>query len=211
MRSKLALLDAVKLYVIVDADVCGGRDPVTVAREAVAGGADIIQWRAKSWTMAERFRVAERLSESLRLTNALFIVNDHVELALAVGADGVHLGQEDLPLPVARRLLGPEPLIGVSTHSVEQAVAAQAQGADYLGVGPVFATPTKPDYRPVGLELVAAVKQRVTVPFVAIGGIDRANLTLVRSSGATRVAVVRAVAGAADVRAAAAAVKAQLA
>lgn len=210
MASKRPLLADLKLYVIVDAEACGGRDPVQVAREAVAGGADIIQWRAKRWSMQERWRVAQRIAEVVRPTPALFIINDHVELALAVGADGVHVGQEDLPLAVVRGLVGADRLIGRSTHSLEQAVAAQAEGADYLGVGPVFATPTKPDARAVGPELVEAVAARVTIPFVAIGGIDQQNLPLVLSRGATRVAVVRAVTGAPDVRAAAHALKTML-
>ncbi len=210
MASKRHLLDGVKLYVIVDAAACGGRDPAQVAREAVSGGADSIQWRAKTWSMQERWRVAQRIAEVVRPTSVLFIINDHAELALAVGADGVHVGQEDLPLAVVRRLVGADCLIGRSTHSLEQAVAAQAEGADYLGVGPVFATPTKPDYRAVGPELVEAVAARVTIPFVAIGGIDQQNLPLVLSRGATRVAVVRAVTGAPDVRAAAHALKTML-
>lgn len=209
MPSKRPLRDA-KLYVIVDADACGGRDLVAVAADAVAGGADVIQWRAKTWIMRQRWEIAERLAQVLRPTEALFIVNDHLELALAAGADGVHLGQEDLPVAVARRLAGPSFLVGVSTHSMEQALAAQATGADYLGVGPVFATPTKPDSRPVGLELVRAAARQIQVPWVAIGGIDQSNLALVLSSGATRVAVVRAVAAAPDVRRAAQTLNAML-
>ncbi len=210
MTSKRPLLATIKLYVIVDADACRGRDPVQVAREAVDGGADVIQWRAKGWSMPERQRVAQQIAEVVRPTPALLIINDHVDLALAVGADGVHLGQEDLPLAAARELMGADRLIGRSTHSLEQAVAAQAEGADYIGVGPVFATPTKPDARAVGPELVEAVAARVTIPFVAIGGIDQQNLPLVLSRGATRVAVVRAVTGAPDVRAAAHALKTML-
>lgn len=203
-------LRGTKLYVIVDADACGGRDPVAVAADAVAGGADVIQWRAKTWIMRQRWEIAERLAQVLRPTEALFIVNDHLELALAAGADGVHLGQEDLPVAVARRLAGSSLLVGVSTHSMEQALAAQDAGADYLGVGPVFATPTKPDSRPVGLELVRAAARQIQVPWVAIGGIDQSNLALVLSSGATRVAVVRAVAAAPDVRRAAQTLNAML-
>ena len=203
MPSKRPLLASAKLYVIVDADVCGARDPVQIALDAVAGGAQVIQWRAKGWTMRRRWRVAEQLAQALAPTPALFIINDHLDLAHAVQAGGVHLGQDDLPLAVARRLAGAELLIGVSTHGVEQAVAAQAAGADYIGVGPIFSTPTKPDYPPVGLELLDEIQRRVTIPWVAIGGIDQENLPLVLSHGARRVAVVRAVAGAADVRAAA--------
>ena len=207
MPSKSDLLKTAKLYVIVDAAVCGDRDPVAVAEQAVAGGADLIQWRAKAWAARPRWAVAHRMAEALRPRRVLFIVNDHVDLAMAVGADGVHLGQDDLPHEVARRVAGPELLIGRSTHALDQALAAEREGADYVGVGPVFATPTKPDYPAVGVDLVEQVSRQVRIPAVAIGGIDQINLPLVLSRGATRIAVVRAVAGASDVREAAHAFK----
>ncbi|MBI4227533.1 MAG: thiamine phosphate synthase [Candidatus Omnitrophica bacterium] len=211
MPSKRPLLATAKLYVIVDAAVCGDRDPVAVATEAAAGGADVIQWRAKAWPAAQRAEMARRLAAALANLPVVFIVNDHLDVALAAQADGVHLGQDDLPLAAARPLMGPDRLIGVSTHSLEQALAAQAGGADYIGVGPVFVTPTKPDYQPVGPELLGVVGGRITIPCFAIGGIDQANLPLVLSCGATRIAVVRAVAGVRDVRQTAHALKAMLA
>ena len=124
MASKRLLLSAARLYVIVDAECCGGRDPVAVATAAADGGADILQWRAKSWPADRRETVARALAAALTPRPVLFIINDHVELALAVGADGVHLGQDDLPAAAARPLMGPDRLIGVSTHSLEQALAA---------------------------------------------------------------------------------------
>lgn len=211
MPSKQLLLANAKLYVIVDAAVCGDRDPVAIATEAVAGGADVIQWRAKTWPADRRAEMATRLASALADLPALFIINDHLDVALASGADGVHLGQNDLPLAAARPLMGADRLIGISTHSVEQALAAQAGGADYIGVGPVFATPTKPDYRPVGAELLEAMVGKIAIPYFAIGGIDQANLPLVSSCGATRVAVVRAVAGVRDIRQTAHALKTMLA
>jgi len=210
MPSKRLLLSAARLYVIVDAEICGDRDPVAVATAAADGGADIVQWRAKSWPVPRREAVARRMAAALAPRPVLFIINDHPDLALAAEADGVHLGQDDLPVAVVRPLLGLDRLIGVSTHSLEQALAAQQAGADYIGVGPVFATPTKPDYPAVGPDLVRQVAARITIPFVAIGGIDQANLPLVLSCGATRVAVVRAVAGARDVCRAAQTFKHQL-
>lgn len=211
MPSKRPLLNGAKLYVIVDGAVCGDRDPVAIAREAQAGGADIIQWRAKRWTAKARWETGRAIADALRPTRTLFIVNDHLDLALALEADGVHLGQEDLPVAVARRLAGPALVVGVSTHSLAQAQTAEQQGADYVGIGPVFPTPTKPEYASLGPGVVAAVAAAVRVPWVAIGGIDQVNLPLVLSAGATRVAVVRAVAGAPDVRHAAQAFKAMLA
>lgn len=202
MRPKRDLLAIAKLYVIVDADACGDRDPVEVARQASEGGADIIQWRAKNWTAERRRETAQKMVELLRPTPTLLIINDHPDLALELQADGVHLGQDDLSLEAARLLLKPDQIIGISTHSPEQAVQAQARGADYIGVGPVFATPTKPTAPAVGLEFVRFASEQIAIPFFAIGGIDRQNLALVLSSGARRVAVVRAVCAAADVSAA---------
>jgi thiamine-phosphate pyrophosphorylase len=131
------------------------------------------------------------------------IINDRVDVADAVGADGVHLGQDDLPVEEARRLLGPSRLIGKSTHSVEQALAAQAEGADYIGLGPIFPTPTKPDYRSIGTEPIRQIVSHMQVPVVCIGGIDAETLGGVIAAGAQCVAVVRAVCAAPDPEAAA--------
>lgn len=136
-----------------------------------------------------------------------FIINDHPEAAVAVDADGVHLGQQDLPVRLARRLLGQGKIIGRSTHSLDQALTAEREGADYLGVGPIFATPTKPSYGPVGLTLIRLVAPRLRAPWVAIGGINAANAAEVVRAGAHGVAVVRAVVAAADVTLAARALK----
>jgi thiamine-phosphate pyrophosphorylase len=168
---------------------------------------DIVQFRDKLITGRERYAAAARLLKICREFGVLFIVNDALEVAMAVAADGVHLGQDDLPVAEAKKLLHPMGvknfLIGASTHSLEQAVEAEKQGADYIGIGPVFATPTKPTYNPVGLELVKTVAGRVKVPQVAIGGIDSSNVAEVLAAGARRVAVVRAVCGADDIKAAA--------
>ena len=199
-----------KLYVIVDREVLQGRDPAAVASAALRGGADVIQWRDKKGTDREFLETARRLFDLTRRQNALFIVNDRVSLALLAQADGVHVGHEDLPVPEVRALAGPSLLIGRSTHSLEEALEAEREGADYIGVGPVFTTPTKPGYRAVGLELVRQVRERVQIPWVAIGGIDLENAGLVSSAGAARVAVVRAVAAASDPEAAARALKGKL-
>ncbi|MBM5801969.1 MAG: thiamine phosphate synthase, partial [Cyanobacteria bacterium K_DeepCast_35m_m2_023] len=141
---------------------------------------------------------------------ALFIVNDRIDLALAVEADGVHLGQGDLPPAVARRLIGPDRLIGRSTHRLSELHDAVGEGCDYVGVGPVHATPTKPGREPVGLDYVRLAAAECPIPFFAIGGIEASNLTAVQQAGAARVAVVRAITDAADPRAAAAALLANL-
>ena len=196
-----------RLYVIVDRSAVGGRDPVRVAEQAIRGGADCIQWRDKDSPDGPFLEVAARLRELTRRTGSLFVVNDRLDVALACGADGVHLGHEDIPVPRARSLAGDRLLIGRSTHSTEGGRRAQEEGADYIGVGPVFATPTKPGYPAVGLDLIRQASAGIRIPWVAIGGIDLQNLPLVLSAGAARVAVVRAVAAASDPEAAARALK----
>ena len=201
---------AAKLYVIVDRSALGGRDPVEVAAAAARGGADVIQWRDKQAPDGEFLEMARRLREETRRQGVLFIVNDRVAVALLSKADGVHIGHEDLPVPEVRALVGDSMLIGRSTHSLEEALKAEIQGADYIGVGPVFATPTKPGVRAVGLEGVRQVRGKVRIPWVAIGGIDLENAGLVSSAGAACVAVVRAVAAAPDPEAAARSLKGKL-
>lgn len=180
---------------------------------ALGAGLRLVQYRAKAEAGLED---RQRLEQALSLRRlcaehgALFLVNDRIDLALAVDADGVHLGQGDLPVAVARRLLGPERLIGRSTHGVAQLRQAQEEGCDYVGVGPIHATPTKPGREPVGLDTVRAAAATASIPFFAIGGIDTANLAAVRAAGAKRVAVVRAITGAADPAAATSALLAAL-
>jgi thiamine-phosphate pyrophosphorylase len=199
-----------KLYVIIDRKSCGGRDPVCVAEEAIAGGADIIQLRDKDSTACEILEAGRAIRGLAKKNKALFIINDRVDIALALDADGVHLGQDDLPIESARSMIGREKLIGLSTHSLSQALDAQKRGADYIGVGPIFSTPTKPDYKAVGIDSIREVRDNIKIPFVVIGGIDRSNIDEVIAAGAGRVAVVRAVCGAEDVRGAAKRLKERL-
>lgn len=179
---------------------------------ALQGGVRLLQYRAKPeatnaegalLTDGERLQQARALRQLCARHGALFIVNDRIDIALAVEADGVHLGQGDLPPAVARQLLGPERLIGRSTHAIEQLRQAVADGCDYAGVGPVNATPTKPGRQPVGLAYVRQAAADCPIPFFVIGGIDAAALPRVRQAGASRVAVVRAITEAADPAAAA--------
>ncbi|OGR85413.1 MAG: thiamine-phosphate diphosphorylase [Elusimicrobia bacterium RIFCSPLOWO2_01_FULL_54_10] len=198
---------ASKLYVVAT-PAAAGQDVTAVVEKALRGGADVVQLRDKHSSAADILKAAKKLKRICQAHDALFIVNDRVDIALASGADGVHLGQEDLPLDEARKIVeryGRDNsfLIGRSTHSLEQALAAQNEGADYLGCGPVFATPTKPDYLAQGLELVRQYRERIRIPFVAIGGIDDSNISQVAAAGARCVAVVRAVMAHADPEAAA--------
>ena len=204
-RSRLA---RVILYVITG-ERGGVEETARIAAGALAGGADVIQLRKKEMGRRDQLRLGFRLRELTAEHGALFIVNDHVDLAIACDADGVHLGQEDMDPAAARRRGGFEGrLIGRSTHSLEQALRAAELGVDYLGVGPVFATPTKPGRAPVGLRLVREVAGAVRIPFVAIGGIDQTNAASAFAAGAPAVAVVRAVWDAPEPRATAAVLRA---
>ena len=178
-----------------------------VVEAALEGGVRLVQYRAKDGTLAPdgqpitdavRLQQAQALRQLCSRYGALFLVNDRIDIALAVDADGVHLGQGDLPPALARQLLGPEKLIGRSTHALAQLQQAMRDGCDYVGVGPVNATPTKPGREPVGLDYVRQAAAESAIPFFAIGGIERANLQVVLDTGATQVAVVRAITEAAD-------------
>lgn len=156
----------------------------------------MVQLRMKSASDADLLRVAARFRDLCRAHDALFILNDRVDLALAAGADGVHVGQDDAPVSAAREAVGLDRIVGLSTHSPDQIDAAI--GVDYIGVGPVHATPTKPGRPAVGLELVRYAAAHASVPFFAIGGIAPVNVAAVGAAGASRVAVVRALTEAAD-------------
>ncbi len=185
-----------KLYVITDAKlVTGGQTLEDVVRQAIAGGADVIQLRDKNVSDGELCVIARKLLFITRPAHVPLIVNDRANVAKKVGADGVHLGQEDGCYLDARTLLGDEAIIGRSTHSREQAKHAEREGFDYIGVGPVFPTPTKPNYSAVGLHLVRYAKDNIHIPFVAIGGIDASNIQTVVDAGARTIAVLRAVFG----------------
>jgi len=196
LRNPKAKLD-VSLYFITGDKFSRGKTVTRVVREAIRGGATVVQLREKEFTARRLIEVGREIRQITREHDVTFIVNDRVDVAFAVDADGVHLGQDDLPLTVARNILGPEKLVGVSTHSLEQALQAQKEGADYIGVGPVFETHTKYDVCPtVGLELVRQVSQVVTIPKVAIGGIKAHNAADAMASGADGIAVITAVAAA---------------
>jgi thiamine-phosphate pyrophosphorylase len=192
------------LYVITDRRLASGRSHEEVAREAIAGGATVIQLRDKEASTKELVEIGRRLRRLTAERGVTFIVNDRVDVALAVDADGVHLGQEDMPAALARQLMGPAKVIGVSAGTVEEAKRAEKEGANYLGVGPVYATATKPDAgEPIGVEGLSEILRAVSIPVVAIGGINEGNVEEVVATGADGVAVVSAVVGAQDIEAAA--------
>jgi thiamine-phosphate pyrophosphorylase len=192
-----------RLYLVLD-----GRDPELVLAAALASGVDLVQLRDKELgddDLVETARIFRRVADE---HGALFVLNDRPDLVAACRADGVHVGQEDTPVAEARRIVGPGKLIGLSTHSPEQIAAAE--GVDYISVGPVWETPTKPGRPAVGLELVAEAARTAPFPFFAIGGIDESNVDEVVAAGATRIAVVRAIRDAADPGAAARALRSAL-
>jgi len=201
----LRLREALRLYVITDRAAARGRSELEIAREALAGGATALQLRWKTGPLSEAVEIGRELRTLCREAGVLFIVNDRVDLALALDADGVHVGVHDLPVPETRRLVGDTMVVGYSPETVEQALAAERAGADYLGVGPVFPTTTKPDAGPaVGLEHLSRIAHAVRIPVVGIGGITAENAAAVIRAGAVGVAVISAVVGAEDVRQAAA-------
>lgn len=180
-----------------------GRDEPGIAAQAIEGGARLIQLRDKTREKGLQLPVALALQALCRETGALFFVNDHVDLALAAGAGGVHLGQKDLPVDVVRRLVPPGMLIGCSTNNPDEARRAEAEGADYVSVGRLFPTGSKADTRPATLDTLRAVKAAVSIPVCAIGGIAESNVDEVIAAGADMVSVIAAVIGAHDVREAA--------
>ena len=182
------------LYLVTDRSLARGRTSVEIVREAVAGGATCVQLREKNCGTREFLEEARAFQAALRGTGVPLVVNDRVDVALAVDADGVHLGQQDMALADARRLGPPGWIIGVSAECVEDAIRAEREGADYIGVSPVFATPTKTDAAlPLGLEGLRQMRAAVKIPLVAIGGIHAGNAREVIRAGADGLAVVSAI------------------
>jgi thiamine-phosphate pyrophosphorylase len=177
--------------------ICDDRSDA-VLDGALRGGVDIVQLRMKDAGAEAVLAAAERFARLCARHGALFVINDRPDLAAQADADGVHLGQDDIPVAQARQMVGPDRLVGLSTHSPAQIDAAVGAGVDYIGVGPVYPTPTKPGRPAVGLDLVGYAARHAPLPFFAIGGIDEANVDAVRAAGAKRIAVVRALTQAED-------------
>jgi len=200
----------VRVYLVTDPRLNAGRDEETVIREAVSlGGVGLVQFRSKYLTKRAYFEQASHLVKICRELGVPLLLNDHVDIAALLDCDGIHVGQSDLPVSEVRRLLGPDKTIGLSTHTVEQALAAQTSGADYINIGPVFATATKDTpVVPVGMDMVRAVTAISRLPVTTMGGIKHANAADVVRAGADRVAVVTAITEAPDIARAAADLKA---
>lgn len=189
-----------ELYIITDQRISHGRSHLEVAEAAIAGGATIIQFRDKEMKDAETIEVCRKIHKLTNGKRIPFIINDRVEVAKAVDAEGVHLGQEDAPLSFARKVLGKDKIIGISVETVEEALKAAEEGADYLGVGPIYPTATKPDAgSALGIFRLKEIKDSVNIPVVAIGGINEDNLDEVLKAGADGVAVISAVVSSPDI------------
>lgn len=198
-----ATLRSARLYGIVDLGYVDPEDLVPVTREMISGGIDVIQLRAKGCAPADIEAWSRDLLGVCQDGGVPFIVNDHAAIAAAVGADGVHVGQDDAPMDEVRAIVGDEMLVGRSTHSVAQAAAAAADPrTDYIGFGPLFSTPTKPDYTPIGTDEIRSVHEAHSdLPIFCIGGIKQGNLPEVTAAGAKRVVIVSGILQADDIAA----------
>lgn len=189
-----------RLYAITGEQFHPGKSMLEVMEQAILGGTDIIQLRDKSGDLAEIREKAAALRKLTAQYGVTFIVNDYIDIALEVDADGVHLGQGDVPLAEARRRMG-DKIIGISTHAINEAIAAERDGADYIGVGPIFPTKTKLDVvAPVTVSYVQEVARTINIPFVAIGGIKLHNVDEVIKAGATRICAVSEIVGSDDIQ-----------
>jgi len=204
MKLKKSLLKRSQLYLILDRQTLGGCSLENIYSIVSSPYINVVQLRDKNSAKSDVLDLAIKLSKWLKnrpqgrglASNSqrqLFIINDYVDLAAASGADGVHLGQEDLSLKQARKILGTDKIIGISCHNLAQALRAQNEGADYIGIGPIYATATKPEYKPIGLEVLGELKDKIKIPYFAIGDIHAGNIKEITAAGAGRVAVCRAI------------------
>ena len=188
-----------RLYAVTDSAWLGSRTLAQCVAQALCGGATFVQLREKDASFAQRVALAREIAPLCRAVRVPFVIDDDVEAALACGADGVHVGQSDAACADARRMLGPDKIVGVSAQTVEQALAAQAAGASYLGVGAVFGTPTKPDAELVSLETLTGICAAVDIPVVAIGGLNENTIASLAGTGVDGAAVVSAIFAAPDI------------
>ena len=214
LNQRLQRLASARLYAIVDTGYVEPERVPYITEQLVLGGVDLIQLRAKKLPLPAIADLGKKMRAIIpvdgREARVLFILNDHPELVSEIGADGIHVGQDDLSVAEARKRAGEEAIVGKSTHSLDQAIAAEKEGADYIGVGPIYATPTKPDYVPVGPALIGQVRSAVYVPQFCIGGINEKTLPEVIVAGALRVVIVSALLLSSDIPAYCRRVKEQL-
>ena len=198
-KERLIKLKAIDIYPVTCQELSEGRTNLEVLAAVLAGGAKIIQLREKHWDKKDLYELAIEFRKRTRSYDALLIINDHVDVALAVSADGVHLGQEDLPIGAARKI-APELIIGASSHNLSEALKAEQDGADYVNIGPIFPTKTKANaVRFLGPEAISEIGPQLTVPFTTMGGIHPSNIGRVLEAGARRVALITGITRAADI------------
>ena len=206
LARRLAAFEQADLYVVITQAFCAGRSGLAVLDQVLAAGVGIVQLREKDLTGRGFYELAVAFRRRTEAGGALLIIDDRLDIALAAGADGVHLGQEDLPVAAARRI-APDLIIGASSHSLEEALAAQEAGAGYVNIGPIFSTATKPAASPLGPEAIARIAPRLRIPWSTMGGIHQGNIAQVLARGARHPAVMSAVTAAAEVGAAARALR----
>ncbi len=200
-KERLVKLKAIDIYPVTCQELSEGRTNLEVLEAVLAGGAKIIQLREKHWDKKDLYELAIEFRKRTRSQHALLIINDHVDVALAAGADGVHLGQEDLPIGAARKI-APELIIGASSHNLTEALKAEQDGADYVNIGPIFPTKTKANtVRFLGPEAIGEIGPQLTVPFTTMGGIHPDNIDRVLEAGARCVAMITGITRAADITA----------
>ncbi len=198
-ETRVAMFEEVDVYPVTCEELSASRSNLEVLEGVIQGGARIIQLREKRYSAKNFYKLALKFREITAKAGMVLIINDHLDIALAVEADGVHLGQDDLPLPAAKKL-APELLIGASTHSLEQALQAQKDGADYINIGPIFSTKTKEGAAHfLGPEAIAHISAKIEVPFTVMGGINVSNIDQVLTQDARRVAMVTAITQAPDI------------
>lgn len=197
LAQRMAAFEQADLYVVITEAFCAGRSALEVLAQTLAAGVRLVQLREKEWDDRRLYQRALEFRRQTAAAGALLIVNDRLDLALAAGADGVHLGQDDLPIVPARRI-APELIIGASTHSLKEALAAQEAGASYLNIGPIFPTQTKSIPPPIGLEAIDQITPGLRIPWTTMGGIKSSNIGRVVSRGARHPAVMTAVTAAQD-------------
>jgi thiamine-phosphate pyrophosphorylase len=188
------------LYLVTDRSILKGEDIFSATEKALKGGVTLVQLREKEISSLDFYNIALKMKELVSSYNVPLIINDRLDIALAVDADGLHIGQEDLPLKIARRLLGPSKILGYSVSNIKEAIFGEENGADYLGAGPVYPTGSKSDAgNPIGAEGLQKIKERVSIPVVGIGGIGTGNITEVKRTGIDGVSLISAILGSKDI------------
>jgi thiamine-phosphate pyrophosphorylase len=189
------------LYLVTDRGILSGRDLLEAVESAIRGGVTLVQLREKDISSLEFYNIALKMKQLLRKYSVPLIINDRLDIAIAIDADGLHIGQDDLPISVARKLLGKDKLLGYSVYNVEHAIYGQKNGANYLGAGPIFPTGSKLDaVQPIGVEELRRIKEAVSIPVVAIGGIGASNIHEIKNSMADGISVISAILGCQDIK-----------